>query len=213
MEFNELLSIVGDLPVFETGLLLSGDVRPADVRKQLSRWTASGKLYQLRRGLYSLASPYQKVPPHPFLIANQLQTGSYVSLQSALAYYGMIPEYTPVTTSVTTGRPATYPTPFGQFDYRHIQISWFQGYQRIDLGNEQTAFIANPEKSLLDMVYFQPNGDLENYLRSLRLQALAQVDREQLRRLALAAGKPKLLRALKIIEKIIEEESTGFEML
>ena len=105
MDFNDLLSVVGDLPVFETGLLLSGDVRPADVRKQLSRWTASGKLYQLRRGLYGLAPPYQKVRPHPFLIANQLQTGSYVSLQSALAYYGMIPEYTPVTTSVSTGRP------------------------------------------------------------------------------------------------------------
>ena len=213
MDFNDLLSIVGDLPVFETGLLLSGDVRPADVRKQLSRWTASSKLYQLRRGLYSLAPPYQKVRPHPFLIANQLQTGSYVSLQSALAYYGMIPEYTPVTTSVSTGRPIICQTPFGQFDYRHIQISWFQGYRKLDLGNEQTAFIASPEKALLDLVYLQPGGSSKEYLQSLRLQALDQMDREQLRRLAGAAGKPKLHRALHVIEQLIDEEMTGYETL
>lgn len=213
MDFNDLLSIVGDLPVFETGLLLSGDVRPADVRKQLSRWTASGKLYQLRRGLYGLAPPYQKVRPHPFLIANQLQTGSYVSLQSALAYYGMIPEYTPVTTSVSTGRPMTHQTPFGQFDYRHIQVRWFQGYRKLDLGNEQTAFIASPEKALLDLVYLQPGGSSKEYLQSLRLQALDQMDREQLRRLAGAAGKPKLHRALHVIEQLIDEEMTGYETL
>lgn len=58
MEFNRLLQIVDNLPTFETGLLLSGDVSTLDVHKQLSRWTRSGKLYQLRRGLYSLAPPY-----------------------------------------------------------------------------------------------------------------------------------------------------------
>lgn len=213
MEFAELLRTVEDLPVFETGLLLSGEVKPADLQKQLSRWTSSGKLYQLRRGLYSLAPPYQKVRPHPFLIANRLQKGSYVSLQSALAYYGMIPEYTPVTTSVTTRRPTTYPTAFGQFDYRHIQVRWFQGYRRIDLGNEQTAFIAVPEKALLDTVYLQPGGDLEDFLRSLRLQALDQMDRAQLRDFASASGKPKLLRALHIIERMIHEEAAGYEVL
>ena len=59
MEFQELLHVVGDEPLFETGLLLAGDVNPDNVRRQLSRWTAAGKLYQLRRGLYALAPPYQ----------------------------------------------------------------------------------------------------------------------------------------------------------
>ena len=82
MKFDRLLEIVSKEPVFETGLLLAGDVAPADVRRQLSRWTASGRLYQLRRGLYALAPLYQKVKPHPFLIANRMVRGSYVSLQS-----------------------------------------------------------------------------------------------------------------------------------
>ena len=51
MEFRRLVEIVGDEPVFDTGLLLAGDVNPVDVRRQLSRWTKAGHLYQLRRGL------------------------------------------------------------------------------------------------------------------------------------------------------------------
>lgn len=213
MEFRKLLEVVNSLPTFETGLLLSGNVDPFDVRKQLSRWTASGKIYQLRRGLYSLAPPYQKVIPHPFLIANQLLAGSYVSLQSALAYYGMIPEFVPVITSVTTNRPATYQTAFGQFDYHHIQVSWFRVYRLVGLSNDQRAFIATPEKALLDLVYLQPGGDSPEFLHALRLQTLDQMNVEQLHQLASESGKPKLLRALKVIEQIVKEETTGYETL
>ena len=66
MNFANLLHNVENEPVFETSLSLSGDVDPFNVRKQLSRWTTSGKIYQLRRGLYSLAQPYQKSVPHHF---------------------------------------------------------------------------------------------------------------------------------------------------
>ena len=92
MEFSSLLDIVGNEPLFGTEVLLAGDVSPVNIHRQLSRWVTAGKVYQLRRGLYSLAPPYQKVVPHPFLVANRLQPGSYISLQSALAYYGLISE-------------------------------------------------------------------------------------------------------------------------
>lgn len=213
MEFEKLLLLVENEPVFETGLLLSGNVDPLDVRKQLSRWTASGKIYQLRRGLYSLAQPYQKSVPHPFLIANRLVAASYVSLQSALAFYGLIPESVPVTTSVTTSHPSTYPTPFGQFDFHHVQVSWFLGYHRIELGSDQWAFIASPEKAILDLVYLQPGGEEADYLRSLRLQAMDQLDLENLSRLASIANKPKLLRAVNTIRRLVEEEKSGYEPL
>jgi predicted transcriptional regulator of viral defense system len=213
MDFASMLHIVENEPVFETGLLLSGNVDPFDVRKQLSRWTASGKLYQLRRGLYCLAPPYQKVVPHPFLIANRLLGGSYVSLQSALAYYGMIPELVSATTSVTTAHPTTYSTPFGQCDFRHIQVRWFHTYHRVELENDQWAFIATPEKALLDLVYLQPGGDKENYLRSLRLQALDQLELDVLQRLAFTATKPKLMRAVKTICHLVEEEYSEYKAL
>lgn len=52
MKFSNLLSIVGDQPIFETGLILTGNVDSTDVRRQLSRWVSAGKIRQLRRGLY-----------------------------------------------------------------------------------------------------------------------------------------------------------------
>ena len=87
MNFTELVDLVKGLPVFETGFLLSGNVNANYLRKRMSLWVKSGKIYQLRRGLYTLAPPYQKIKPHPFLLANRLQSASYVSLQSALLYY------------------------------------------------------------------------------------------------------------------------------
>ena len=135
-----------------------------DIRRQLSRWKTSGKIYQLRRGLYCLAPPFQKVKPHPFLVANRMLPASYISLHSALAYYGMIPEYVPITTSVTTGRPANWETPLGIYHFRHIQIDFFDGYRLEGLDQNQRAFIASPEKALLDLVYLQPGGDALDYL-------------------------------------------------
>jgi predicted transcriptional regulator of viral defense system len=213
MNFENLLQIIDNEPLFETGLLLSGNIDSFNVRKQLSRWTASGKIYQLRRGLYSLAQPYQKSVPHPFFSANRLVAGSYVSLQSALAYFGMIPEFVPTTTSVTTAHPITYRTPIGQYDFRHIQVRWFHSYHRKDLGNNQWAFIATPEKALLDLVYLQPGGDEEDYLHSLRLQAMDQLDMGLLQRLATTANRPKLVRAVKIIQHMVDEEKTGYQSL
>ncbi len=125
MKFETLLSFVGDEPVFDSGLLLAGDVDPVDVRRQLSRWVSAGRLLQLRRGLYALAEPYRKTIPHPFDVANRLERGSYVSLQSALAYAHLIPEYAQTVTSVTTGRPNDRDTPVGRFLFRHIQTPYF----------------------------------------------------------------------------------------
>jgi predicted transcriptional regulator of viral defense system len=206
MEFSELVEIIKDEPVFDTGLLLAGDVNPREIRRQLSRWKKAGKIYQLRRGLYCLAPPFQKVNPHPFLVANRLIPASYVSLQSALAYYGMIPEYVPVTTSVTTSRPAHWETPLGIFDFRRIQVDFFDGYHLVDLGEKQQALIASPEKALLDLVYLEPGGDKLDYLTELRLNDLGQLDWQLISRLAGQIKKPKLLRALAAIRELTGEE-------
>jgi predicted transcriptional regulator of viral defense system len=206
MEFTELLDIVEAEPVFETGLLLTGNVNPRGIRRQLSRWRQSGKIYQLRRGLYCLAPPFQKTSPHPFLVANRMLPASYVSLQSALAFYGMIPEYVPVATSVTTSRPASWHNPLGIFDFRHIQTPLFSGFRFIDLGEKQRAFVATPEKALLDLIYLEPAGDTPDYLTELRLSNLDQLDWQYLKNFAKLSSKPKLLRAVAALQDLAEEE-------
>ena len=67
MKWEELLQIVGKEPVFHSSLLKTGPVDPVDLGRQLSRWVNSGKLLQIRRGLYALSERYQKTTPHPLL--------------------------------------------------------------------------------------------------------------------------------------------------
>ena len=213
MEFERLLEIVGDEPIFETSLLLAGDVGPSSTRRQLSRWTKAGRLYQLRRGLYALAPPFQKVKPHPFLIANRMVRASYVSLQAALAYYGLIPEYVPVVTSVTTARPGRWETPLGAYEFRHVKTSHLFGYRLTDLNGGQKAFVATPEKALLDLVYLQAGGDSPAYLRELRLQNLDRLDAEELRRQADRTGSRKLWRSAEFVVGLRRTETQEYETL
>lgn len=208
MQFEHLLNLVGDQPLFETGLLISGDVDPNDVRRQLSRWVGAGKIRQLRRGLYTLAPPYQKMIPHPFLVANFLMPGSYVSTQSALAYYGLIPEYVAQTWSVTTDRTAQWE---GGFHFQHLASHLFFGYQRVDLTPGQSAHLALPEKALLDLAHLTPNADTSDYLRQLRLQNLERLNLERLHGFARRAGKPKWQRVADQITSLAKEESAGYE--
>jgi len=208
MNFRQLLHLVADQPLFETSLLLSGDVDPNDIRRQLSRWVNAGKLKQLRRGLYTLTPPYRQITPHPFLIANFLMPGSYVSTQSTLAYYGLIPEYVAQTWSITTARPAQWD---GGFHFQHIAMPFFFGYQRVDLPQEQSAFVATPEKAILDLAHLTPHADTIDYLRQLRLQNLERLNLDRLHELAQRAGKPKWQRVAEHIFRLAGEESAGYE--
>ncbi len=206
MKFEALMAVAGDLPVFETGLLLAGDVDPVDVRRQLSLWVKAGRLYQLRRGLYALAPPFRKVRPHPFVVANTLVPGSYVSRQSALSYHGLIPDVTPVTTSVCARRPGLRQTPLGDFDYRHVKVSLITGYHYIDVGDSQKAFVATAEKAILDLVHLTPGADDPAYLRELRLQNLDQVDLAALQQQARQIDSPKLQQAAAVVAEMAHSE-------
>ena len=219
MEFNRLLDLVGEEPVFETALLLAGKVNPDIVRLQLTRWTKSGRVYQLRRGLYALAPPYQKVKPHPFLIANRIQQASYVSGQSALAFYGLIPDTLHGTLSVTTGRPEQRETPLGVFEFRHVKTELLHGYRMTGLSPAtarqpgQQALVATPEKAVLDLVYLQPGGEAPEYLQELRLQNLERLDLDALRRQADTFNTPKLRRAVEVITRLAQSATQEYETL
>jgi len=210
MKFECLLSLVRNQPIFETAILLAGDVDVNDVRRQLSRWVKSGRIHQLRRGLYTLAPPYQNIIPHPFLIANALMPSSYVSAQSALAFYGLIPEYVPRTISMTTQRPSQWD---GEFHFHHLASHLFFGYQLLKVHPGQQAFVAAPEKALLDLTHLTPDSDSPNYLHELRLQNLERLDVNRLREFVSRAGKPKWRRVAQQIESLIEQERTGYEEL
>ena len=212
MRFDHLLDAVGDEPVFETGLLLAGAVDPADVRRQLSRWTRAGRLHRLRRGLYALAPPYRRRRPHPFLVANRLVRGSYVSGVSALAHAQWIPEYVPEVTSVAAARPQLRTTALGRFSFQHVKVDLLHGYRRVEVSPGQEAFVAGPEKALLDLVHLCPGGDEAAHLAELRLD-LGNLDLELLNRLAETASRPKLRRAARRIGALAGDQALTCEIL
>ena len=206
MHFHDFLRIIGDEPVFSSAILKTLGIPAQGIRLQLVRWVKAGRLVQLRRGVYTLAEPYRRTAPHPFLAANLLKRASYVSLQSALAYYGLIPESVPAVTSVTTRRPERLTTREGTFIFRHIRKPMFQGFRAFEVAPSQTAFVARPEKALLDLVHLTPKADTDAYLKELRLENLDRLDRHYLMETALSSGSPKLVRAARRLARMAGEE-------
>jgi predicted transcriptional regulator of viral defense system len=203
MKFDQLLKLLDGEPIFTTSLLLAGDIPVSSLRMQLSRWVSSGRLIQLRKGVYAIASPYRAKEPHPFLIANNLKKASYVSLQSALEYYGIIPEYVPVVTSITTGRPEVIDSLLGKYQYRHIKKELFWGYRETEVIKDTRVFIAEPEKALLDLIYLSPQTDNKEYIKELRLQNTEKIDNDIIKRYAEKSSINKLRRAADIIISVV----------
>ena len=146
-----------------------------------------------------LAEPWRRVEPHPFLLANELHRPSYVSLQSALAYHGLIPESVPLVTSITMGRPVTLDTRMGRHVYRHVRPGAFFGYRRTAVAPGQEALVADAAKALLDLVYLTPGGEAVGHLASLRLEGLEAIPEPELRDHAGRWSRPKLDRAVEVI--------------
>ncbi|MBN1526451.1 MAG: hypothetical protein JW919_02555 [Candidatus Omnitrophica bacterium] len=114
-------------------------------------------------------------------------------MEKALEYHDMIPEAVRVYTSVTTKRPGRFNTKIGIFDYRHIRTSLFWGYVSVTL-NKQTAFMATPEKALLDLFYLRGVEASGHYLQEMRLQNIEKIDKKKLLQFAGRFQKPKMIR-------------------
>ena len=124
--------------------------RPNDKISELVR---SGFLISLRRGLY-VPGPESDLPiPNIFLIANHLRGPSYVSLESALSHWEMIPERVFEINSITLKTSHMYDTPIGRFSYRHLAAPYYSfGLERVELETNQFVLMASPEKAICDKI-------------------------------------------------------------
>lgn len=124
--------------------------RPND---KISELLKSGDLISVRRGLYVLGPNIDLPLPEPFLIANHLRGPSYVSLESALSYWGFIPERTFEVSSVSVKTSKKYKTPVGRFNYQQLPLPYYSfGIRSIQLTPKQTILIASPEKAICDKI-------------------------------------------------------------
>jgi hypothetical protein len=124
--------------------------RPYDKINELVK---QGLLIQVKRGIF-IPGPQSLTPaPEKLLLANHLWGPSYVSSDSALSYWGLIPERVYETCSMTTNMAKTYKTPLGRFRYIRIPLPYYSfGIQRIELASKQMTLIAGKEKSLCDKI-------------------------------------------------------------
>jgi len=154
---------------------------------RLSEWQDKGYIKKLRRGFYMFAD-LSLNEETLFLIANRLYSPSYVSLETALSFYGLIPEGVYSLTSVATKKTASFKTPITEFSYRKIKPALLFGY-RIAMQRGQGYKIAELEKAVLDYVYLNPviiqEADFHEW-RFNRQEFLTKVDVAKLRAYAKA---------------------------
>ncbi len=182
----------------------------AKPRDRISTLLARKELVGVRRGLYVVGEAYRGGPVIRECLANLIYGPSYVSLDYALSYHGLIPERVEDVTSVTTGKARRFQTPFGVFTYRPLPTARYA--PGIQFAGEGTGrfLIASPEKALVDKVWcdkrLKPGRrtDLAAYLfEDLRIdeERLASLDRGHLASLATAFASRKIDRLVSFIAR------------
>jgi len=150
MRFRDFESKIGDLPVFNLNDVRK--VEPDFHRQQLNYWQGQGYIKPLAGGYYSLV-PRTIDEAYLFMVSNKLYEPSYVSLESALAYYQVIPESVLGVTSVSSRKTKKYKSDWGVFSYRSVKPEYMFGYRVVETSQKKKYKIAGLEKAVLDYLY------------------------------------------------------------
>ncbi len=156
--------------------------RPND---KISELIKDGELTMVRRGLY-VAGPETDLPlPNLFVVANNLRGPSYISLESALSYWGLIPERVYEISSITLKTSKKYVNNLGRFSFQHLASPYYSfGIESIRLTELQTALIACKEKALCDKIIITSGVQLRSVQQAVDfLIDDMRIDEEQLQRL------------------------------
>lgn len=137
---------------FDYQTLLDALADYASPRDCITRLLRNGTILRVKKGLYIFGDEERREPYSRELLANLIYGPSFISLGSALSFYGLIPERVEAMLSVTTGRSREFDTPVGRFVYRSTRMGSFSlGVSRIEEG--RTSFlIASPERALADTI-------------------------------------------------------------
>jgi predicted transcriptional regulator of viral defense system len=176
MRFSEFKTGIYDLAVFS----------PRDIRKQfpgfdrrrLSEWQDRKLIVKIRNGWYCFPE-YLNNNKFLWLIANKIHSPSYLSLETALSWYEVIPEGVFSSTSITTNKTERYSTVYGSFYYNSIKPELYFGYKLISIdsnqGTDQTenrffhrVKVAEMEKAILDFFYINTQYHTESDILELR---------------------------------------------
>lgn len=141
---------------------------PGFDKNNLGRWVNKGYLIRLRNGYYTFTE-HTIIPDIQLFLSNRIYRPSYISLHTALAFYGMIPESISQITGISTLKTAIFHNDTGIFTYKSIKPGLFWGYEQLAFQGEKTILMATPEKAVVDLLYVYPFYNNEHELIALRL--------------------------------------------
>ena len=210
---GDLLSIRKRIPfdVFDYATLvsaLSGYRKPRD---KITKLLESGNVIRIKKGLYCFGEAVRKEPLSREYLANLIYGPSYVSLEYALAFYGLIPERVEMVTSVTTARSRTFVTPVGEFSYRMLTEGRYEHGADLLESSGATFLMATQEKAISDYIWTDKRLEgwsvsmIETYLfEDLRIdpERIAELDRARLVRIAEAYRSRKIESLVRCVEKL-----------
>jgi len=180
MNYLEFKNRMFDLGCFNTHQVYAW--KPDFDRNNFVRWTKKGLLIRLRQGYYTFPE-YKSKPDFALFFANRIYRPSYISLHTALAFYGMIPEAIVQITSATSLKTASFQNEFGEYDYKSVRKELMFGYDIKPIADGKSLQIARPEKALLDLLYLYPFYNTEQEMEDLRLDEDFLLDELDLRQL------------------------------
>lgn len=166
MNFIKFRSRFVSLACFSTDQIYAS--YPGFDRNNLGRWVKQGYLIRLRQGYYTFPE-YREMKDFAWYFANRIYKPSYISLHTALSYYGIIPESISQITSVTTLKTASFSNDFGEYSYKSIRDDLMFGYDLKEMEGGRCIMFATPEKALIDLLYLYPFYNSEHELSELRL--------------------------------------------
>lgn len=152
-------SELGNVPI-NVNVLASIYSERKYVRNKISSLEDEGKIIRLKRGLYVASPEFSDKLLSLNLIANHLYGPSYVSCQSALAYYGLIPERVYGVTSMTMKHSRKFTNSLGTFDYIRCEQDVFAIGLDMQRESDVSFVIATPEKALCDLIATTPGLNL-----------------------------------------------------
>ena len=148
---NRALSEIGSVPV-TTSIIESLYPELKSPDKKVVWLEKNGYIIRLKRGLYVINPEHSGKTLSSELIANHLYAPSYISMSTALRYYGLIPETVYVHQSMTVKHSRSFQTPIGSYDYKYISREAFPiGVESIHKGG-YAFLMASPEKALCDLI-------------------------------------------------------------
>lgn len=171
MNLDKLYDLTSNLTYFDLAYLIqmTGEKRH-NLLIQLGRWRKKDKIISLKRGLYTLGENHRRLF-NPAEFAYAIYNPSYLSLEWALSFYGLIPEKTTTWTSVTTRVTRKFKNDFGIYSYQKIHNKHFWGFSE-KIMQDRPVFLATPEKAILDYFYLTSGDWTDERLFETRWQNL-----------------------------------------